>query len=104
MIARLYPQKANPVTYYALRKRLMRHLTDCILLKRTEADYTAVSSIMGLISLAQYLIAARAGRIAWNILRKAEKLGLESEQYDLLNTLIIYRFNRLTASMPIRWT
>jgi hypothetical protein len=87
MIARLYPEKPNPVAYYALRKRLMRHLTDFILIKRTEEDNTAVSSIMGLISLAQYLFAARAERIAWNILRKAESVGLESEQHDLLNTL-----------------
>ena len=87
LIAYLYPQKPNPVAYYALRKRLMRHLTDFILIKRTEEDNTVASSIIGLISLAQYLFAARAERIAWNMLRKAESAGLESEQHDLLNTL-----------------
>ncbi|MES2732309.1 MAG: hypothetical protein V4714_11185 [Bacteroidota bacterium] len=87
MIARLYPDEANPVAYYAVRKRLMRHLTDFILLKRTQQDNTAASSLMGMISLAQYLFAARAERIAWNILRKAEKVGLENEQYDFLNSL-----------------
>src|SRR3954469_17151080 len=51
LIARLYASKPNPVAYYALRKRLMQHLTDFILLKRTEEDNTAPSSMMGLISL-----------------------------------------------------
>lgn len=87
LIARLYAAEPNPVAYYALRKRLMQHLTDFILLKRTEEDNTAASCMMGLISLAQYLFAARADRIAWNMSRKAEKLGLENEQYDLLNTI-----------------
>ena len=87
LITRLYPEAPNPVAYYALRKRLLRHLTDFILLKRMEEDVTAASSIMGILSLASYLFDARIDRLAWAHLRKAEKLAQANEQYDLLNAV-----------------
>lgn len=87
LINRLYPESANPVAYYALRKRLTRHLTDFIMLKRMEEDITAASSIMGTLSLASYLFDAGVGRLAWAYLRKAEKLAAANEQYDLLNAV-----------------
>ncbi|PSR53315.1 hypothetical protein AHMF7605_07115 [Adhaeribacter arboris] len=87
LIARLYPEEPNAVAYYALRKRLMQHLTDYVVLKRMTEDPTASSSIMGLLSLARYLFEVRADRVAWNTLRKAEKLGRDNEQFDLLNAI-----------------
>lgn len=85
LIQRLYPDEANPVAYYALRKRLMRHITNFILLKRTEQDITAASPIMGMLSLAHHLFDMRADKLAWTYLRKAEKLAHTNEQFDLLN-------------------
>jgi hypothetical protein len=87
LIDRLYPEDPNPVAYYALRKRLTRHLTDFIMLKRMEEDSTAAATIMGLLSLARYLFDARVERLAWSYLAKAEKLAAANEQYDLLNTI-----------------
>lgn len=87
LIGKLYPDKPNAVAYYALRKRLLRHLTDFILLKRTEEDVTAASSIMGMLSLARYLFDARVDKQAWAHLRKAESLAQANEQYDLLNAV-----------------
>jgi hypothetical protein len=87
LIAALYPQAPNAVAYYALRKRLMQHLTDYIVLKRMAGDPTAGSTIMGWVSLARYLFEARADRLGWNMLRKAEKLAAENEQFDLCNTV-----------------
>lgn len=87
LIARLYPQTPNVMAYYALRKRLMRHLTDFIVLKRMTQDPTAGSTVMGWLSLARYLFEGRADRLAWNMLRKAEKLAAENEQFDLLNAV-----------------
>lgn len=87
LIARLYPEQPNAVAYYALRKRLMQHLTDFIVLKQMEEDPTTGSTIMGLLSLAKYLFDVRADRLAWNMLRKAEKLGTDNEQFDLLNAV-----------------
>ncbi|GAA4440009.1 hypothetical protein GCM10023188_36790 [Pontibacter saemangeumensis] len=85
LIQRLYPGEPNPVAYYALRKRLMRHITNYILLKRTEQDITAASPIMGMLSLAHYLFDVRAEKLAWDYLRKAAKLAQANEQFDLLN-------------------
>lgn len=87
LIAHLYPDEPNTTAYYALRKRLMQHLTDYIVLKRMAADPTAGSTIMGLLSLARYLFEVRADRLAWNMLRKAENLAAANEQFDLLNAI-----------------
>lgn len=87
LIAQLYPDEPNAVAYYALRKRLMQQLTDFVVLKRMEEDPTAASSVMGLISLANYLFDVRADRLAWVNLRKAEKMALLNEQFDLLNAV-----------------
>lgn len=94
LIERLYPGEPNPVAYYALRKRLTRHLTDFIMLKRMEEDITAASSIMGQLSLARYLFDARVDRLAWAYLRKAEKLAAANEQYDLLNAIYNLQIER----------
>jgi hypothetical protein len=84
---KIYPEAENGMAYYALRKRLMRQLSDFILLKRMEEDTTSASSVMGMVSLANYLFEVQVDRLAWNLLRKAEKLALENEQFDLLNNI-----------------
>ena len=87
IIRRLYPESKNKVAYHALRKRLMKHLTEFIVLKRIEMDPTTSSSIMGMISMGSYLFGKREGRLGWEFLKKAEKLAIDHEQYDLLNTI-----------------
>ncbi|MCB2376553.1 hypothetical protein LGH70_03105 [Hymenobacter sp. BT635] len=87
LVARLYPEEPNTVAYYALRKRLMRHVTDFLLLRQRQQDPTAASSVRGQLTLAQYLFEAGVPRMAWLTLRKAEKLALTNEQYELLNTI-----------------
>ncbi len=80
----LYGHK-NLNAYHSLRKRLMRQLTDFIVVKRLEEDTTAASPIMGTISLAQYLFDKKSDELAWNVLRNAEKQAVQNEQYLLLN-------------------
>ena len=87
LIAKLYPDEPNPVAYYAVRKRLMRHLTDFLLLRQRQLDSTAAATVRGHLTLAQYLFETGIPRLAWNTLRKAEKLGRESEQYESLNAV-----------------
>ena len=87
MVGLLYPETKNKVAYHALRKRLMKHLMEFIMLKRMDEDPTTASSVMGMISLARYLFDKREDRLAWEIIRKAEKSASEHEQYDLLNTI-----------------
>ena len=98
LIARLYPDEPNPVAYYALRKRLLRHLTDFLLLRQRQLDTTAAASVRGLLSLAQYLFEARIPRLAWSTLRKAEKLARDNEQYEPLNA--VYNLQIQYANAP----
>ncbi|GAA4013962.1 hypothetical protein GCM10022408_28880 [Hymenobacter fastidiosus] len=87
LVLRLYPDEPNPVAYYALRKRLLSHITDFLLLRQRHQDPTAASSVRGQLTLAEYLFEAGVPRLAWGALRKSEKLALTHEQYELLNTV-----------------
>ena len=87
LITKLYPDEPNPVAYYALRKRLFKHLTEFLLLRQRQQDATAATSVRGQLTLAQYLFGAGVPRLAWTVLRKAEKLGLDNEQYEPLNAV-----------------
>jgi hypothetical protein len=87
IVKRLYPDSKNKVAYHALRKRLMKHLTEFIMLKRMDEDTTTASSVMGMISLSRFLFTKREDQLAWDMIRKAEKSALQHEQYDLLNTI-----------------
>ncbi|GAB3854614.1 hypothetical protein GCM10028822_24700 [Hymenobacter terrigena] len=98
LIAQLYPDEPNPVAYYALRKRLMRHLTDYLLLRQRQLDTTAAATVRGHLTLAQYLFEAGIPRLAWTTLRKAEKLGRETEQYEQLNA--VYNLQIQHAGSP----
>jgi hypothetical protein len=98
LIAKLYPDEPNPVAYYALRKRLLRHLTDFLLLRQRQLDTTAAASVRGQLTLAQYLFEAGIPRLAWSTLRKAEKLARENEQYEPLNA--VYNLQIQYADSP----
>jgi hypothetical protein len=98
LIARLYPAEPNPVAYYALRKRLLRHLMDYLLLRQRQHDVTAAASVRGQVTLAQYLFDVGIPRLAWTTLRKAEKLAHTSEQYEPLNA--VYNLQIQHADSP----
>ena len=87
LIHKLYPDEPNPVAYYALRKRLFKQLTDFLLLRQRQHDATAATPVRGHLTLAQYLFGAGVPRLAWTMLRKAEKLALDNEQYEPLNAV-----------------
>lgn len=86
IIHKLYG-KRNKEAYHALRKRLIRHLTDFIVLKQMDDDTSASSSIMGMLSLARYMFEKNDHRLAWTYLRKAETAATNNEQFELLNTV-----------------
>lgn len=87
LIARIYPDAPNPVAYYALRKRLLRQVTEFLVLRQSRRDATATASVRGLLTLAQYLFEAGVPRLAWTTLRKAEALAHKNEQYESLNAV-----------------
>ena len=98
LIAKLYPDEPNPVAYYALRKRLLRHLTDFLLLRQRQLDTTAAASVRGQLTLAQYLFEAGIPRLAWSTLRKAEKLARDNAQHEPLNA--VYNLQIQYADSP----
>jgi len=77
----------NKVAYHTLRKRLLKHLTDFIVLKQIDSDTTATSSIAGLISLSSYLFKNQSNNFGWRTLKKAEQTAIDNEQYELLNNI-----------------
>lgn len=86
--SRLY-KTPNKVAYHTLRKRLLKHLTDFIVLKQIDNDPTSTSSISGLISLSTYLFSRKSEKLGWRILLKAEQIAKDNEQYELLNTIYL---------------
>lgn len=87
LVQKLYPDDKNTVAYHALRKRLTRHVSEFIMLKRTSQDPTEASQIMGLISLATHLFNRSEEQLGWEQIRKAEKIARKYESFDLLNTI-----------------
>ena len=83
---RLY-KNPNKVAYHTLRKRLLKHLTDFIVLKQIDSDTTAVSSITGLASLATYLFKNQSDEFGWRTLKKAEQTAINNDHYELLNNI-----------------
>jgi hypothetical protein len=77
----------NKVAYHTLRKRLLKHLTDFIVLKQIDSDTTATSSIAGQVSLANYLFKNQSDEFGWRTLRKAEQIAIDNEHYELLNNI-----------------
>lgn len=78
---------SNKVAYHTLRKRLLKHLINFVIIKQVDEDNTTKSSVLGLISLATYLFNKKSNEMAWRILLKAENLAIENELHDLLNTI-----------------
>lgn len=87
LLALLYPEEPNAVAYYALRKRLLRHFTDYLVLRQLQQDPTTAATGRGLLQLAQYLFETGVPRLAWATVRKAEKLAQANDQYELLNSV-----------------
>lgn len=87
----------NKEAYYAVRKRLLRHLTEFIVVKRMDADPTASSSIMGYISLARYLFSKKSDKLAWFYLDKSETLAKTHEQFDLLNSIYLLQIKNVPS-------
>ncbi len=95
VVGRLYPD-GNQVAYHALRKKLMKHLTDYIYFKQLHSDYTAEAQVSAHVALARYLKEFDIIPLAWKTLKKAEQLAVNNEQYALANQIC-----RLQLEMPL---
>ncbi len=90
MILRLYGTSNEKEAYHALRKRLLKHLTDFIVLRNIEEEETSTSTIMRDVSLGQYLISNKHFSLSLRYLSKAENHAQETEQFDILNSIYNY--------------
>lgn len=80
-------QKVNLNAYHSLRKRLMAQLFTFVVSKRLQADATKASTVMGMISMGQFMLEKRAGSVASYFLNKAEQIALKNGQTDLLGNI-----------------
>lgn len=102
VVTKLYgATKAN--AYHSIRKRLLKHLMNFIIVKRMDEDTTSASGIMGLISVAQHLFSHGKNNTGWNYLNKAEFLALGNDQFDLLDNIYNIQLQHAidTAAPPL---
>lgn len=92
-----FKQKKLKDAYHQNRKRLMDKLIDYYVLKSRKDDITGASKINGLITMSKFLFEGKMNRLGWKIMRKAEKLAWESEQYDVLNSLYLVMIEHSTS-------
>lgn len=83
----LYGSSDKMNAYHAVRKRLFAELMAFILIKRFHSDTTASVSIMGLITLSNYLLENNQSQAGWHYFQKAEEMALKNEQFDLLDNI-----------------
>ncbi|MCG8581634.1 MAG: hypothetical protein MI866_17040 [Bacteroidales bacterium] len=86
VLKRLYPD-GNKVAYHALRKKLLRHVTDFIFSKQLRDEYTTETQVSAYVGLARYLSEHNIDSLAWKYLRKAEQMAVKTEQYAMANQI-----------------
>ena len=99
IVDRLYGgvSKIQMNAYHSIRKRLIKHLMDFIIVKRMDDDTSSTPLIMGQLSLSEYLFDYGNDRLAWNYLKKAEELANSSEQYDLLDNILNLQISKANS-------
>ncbi|TRX70449.1 hypothetical protein [Carboxylicivirga sp. M1479] len=95
IIKRLYPDN-NKVAYHALRKKLLKHLSDFIYFKQLHHDDTAETQVSAYVALARYFKEYDMILLSWRYLKKAEQLAVYNEQYAMANQI-----TRLQLDMPL---
>ncbi len=92
----MYPD-GNKEAYHALRKKLMKHLSEYIYQKQVKSDYTSETQVSAMISMAKYLKEYNIIKPAWKYLNKAEQMALGAEQFALANNIV-----SLQLDMPLK--
>ncbi|MCU4174814.1 hypothetical protein [Carboxylicivirga sp. N1Y90] len=87
VLLEIYPN-GNKEAYHALRKKLMKHLSDYIYQKQIKSDYTSETQISALVSMGKYLMEYNIMKPAWKYLCKAEQMAVRAEQFALANNIV----------------
>ncbi|MCT4591740.1 MAG: hypothetical protein N4A71_28225 [Carboxylicivirga sp.] len=95
IVQKLYSD-GNQVAYHALRKKLLKHLTEFIYFKQLREDVTAETQVSAYVGLARYLKEFDINHLAWKYLKKAEQMAVSFELYAMANQIA-----RLQLEMPL---
>ena len=93
IISKLYKVQ-NTEAYHALRKSLLRHIMDFIVLKQFDDDTSSLPAVTGIIGLARYLFENKKDILAWQYLKKAETLAQNNNYYDQLNVIYMLQIEQ----------
>lgn len=96
LVKKIYPD-GNQEAYHALRKKLLKHLTDFLYMKQVKRDDTEETQVAAYMSLARYLKAHDCLKPAWRFLQKAEQKALDGELYSMANAVM-----GLQLEMPLK--
>lgn len=86
LVSKLY-SPINMNAYHSLRKRLMKLLFEFTVLKRLQADGSEASTVMGMISMSQFMLEKNAPQVASYFISKAELMAAKNNQYNLLDNI-----------------
>jgi len=75
--------------YHAVRKRLVKKLTDYINLKLIQDDPTNVSAIVARLNVVRHLFNHNEGELAWYFLNQAEKSAIHADLYTIRHAILM---------------
>lgn len=87
----LYESEVNKDAYHALRKRLQDSLLLFLSRKTFESTHSDTYDALRLLVVSRFLLENDVVRMAFKCLDKAERLAEESEQFNLLNELLLLK-------------
>ncbi|SDH34179.1 hypothetical protein SAMN04488121_11189 [Chitinophaga filiformis] len=90
-IKKLYVSEKNNDAYHALRKRLQDNLLLFLSQKTFESNHSDTYDVLRLLVVSRFLLENDVVRIAFKCLDKAERLAEQSEQFNLLNELLLLK-------------
>ena len=91
----------NANAYHTIRKRLFKIIAEFILLKSQEEKTDESSHVQSLINIANYLFRNEVIDLAWKYILKGERIALQNEQYDALNSIYLIQLEQATTNQNI---
>lgn len=88
---KLYASEKNNDAYHALRKRLQDNLLLFLSQKAFESTHSDTYDALRLVVVSRFLLENDVVKIAFKCLDKAERLAEQSEQFNLLNELLLLK-------------
>jgi len=90
-INKLYKEKKNNDAYHALRKRLQDNLLLFLSQKTFESNHSQSYEALRLLVVGRFLLENDVVKLAFKCLDKAERLAEHTEQFNLLNELLLLK-------------